>query len=98
MTMTELPETPGDEDLSFYEDAMILESNPRPTLSLCEPLSAKKVAKQLFQYSEMTVDLPVWSEKDNISWENSSTESEQATLFTSAQRNRTLLADFPGYV
>ena len=100
MTMNEVEEIPGDEDISFYEESIIFENKPlRFQRTLCEPLSAKRVSKRLFDfYSEMTVDLPVWKESNDMSWENSSTESEQAHTFNSVQGKRLFLGDLPGYV
>ena len=98
--MNEVAEIPGDEDISLYEESIIFENKPRRIQkTLREPLSAKRVSKRLFNlYSEMTVDLPVWKESNDMSWENSSTESEQANTFNSVPAKRLLVSDLPGYV
>ena len=99
MTMNDVTDIPEDADLSFYEEPIVFESKPQRRQTLHEPLSAKKASKRLFDlYSEMTVDLPVWNEKDDMSWENSSTESEQANTFTNLSTRPPFASDIPGYV
>lgn len=100
MNMEDAFEIPRDEDISFYEDTHVYHHKPgRQKSTPYKPVSAKKVAKKLFNiYSEMTVDIPMWNEKEDLSWENSSTESEQANLISSFQIRSPFHSDVPGYV
>ena len=99
MKMNEVGDSPREEELSFYEDELVYESKTQRRLTPFKTLSAKKVSKRLFDLcSTMTVDLPVWNDREDISWENSSTESEQANIFTSFQTRGQFAAELPGYV
>ena len=84
-------------ELSFYDEEIFSSYKPRRK-DTPYPLSAKRVARKLFiNNQEMTFELPIWNgEKDDCSWENSSTESEQATKFPFMNTRSPLVANLPG--
>lgn len=97
----EMDEVPIEEEISFYEESFVHHAESRRSLKQTpyQVLSTKKVAKRLFDlYSEMTVDLPVWNGKDDFSWDNSCTESDQANMLNGCNLRSQSFACIPGYV
>eukprot|EP00795_Rhopilema_esculentum_P012809 gene12809-3548_t len=84
-------------ELSFYDEEIFSSYKPRRK-DTPYPLSAKRAARKLFlNNQEMTFELPIWiGEKDDCSWENSSTESEQATQFPFMKTRSPVVANLPG--